>query len=326
MSEITLIKNTSEIAAGTRGSSLGFDAVAIAALNKEYTFFQKYPIKIIEDENHFLYKENHNQWAKNIRGVIKIYEKTAKVVTQVLEQNNFPLVIAGDHASAGGTLAGIKKAFPHKTIGAIWIDAHADLHTPYTTPSGNMHGMPLAVSLGEDNLDCQVRKIDKVTLDYWERLKNIGGIQPKITPDNVVFFAVRSTEKPEDYLRAKYQIKNFLVDEIREKGVTQCIDETLEILQNCDCIYISYDVDSMDCDLVSKGTGTPVKDGITPTESQQIISQLIESGKVCCLEVVEVNPLLDNKCNVMAETAADILNHVIPKIKVEIEKQYSLEK
>ena len=141
-----------------------------------------------------------------------------------------------------------------------------------------------------------------------------------------MFFALRDTEEPEDYLREKYQIKNFSVAEIREKGVSNCIQETLNILSNCDCIYISYDVDSMDCDLVSKGTGTPVKDGITPTESEEIINQLIESGKVCCLEIVEVNPLLDNKCNVMAETAADILNNVIPKIKVEIEKQYSLEK
>jgi len=319
MSEITIVKNTSEIAAGTRGASLGVDAILLAALNKQYDFPQKHSIEVIEDENAELFKENTTKWAKNIKSVVKIYEKVANTVSNILQNDNFPLVIAGDHASSGGTIAGIKKAFPEKKLGIVWIDAHADLHSPYTTPSGNLHGMPLAVSLGEDNVACQQRIPDESTLEQWNLLKNIGNIQPKIQPDNIVFFAVRDTEAPEDFLREKYQIRSFSVEEIREKGAVVCTKEALERLEDCDLIYISYDVDSMDCDVVSKGTGTPVPNGLKPEECTQIISQLLESSKVFCLEV---NPMLDNKCNLMAETAADALNDIIPRIKIIKETEY----
>src|SRR5204863_2735786 len=111
---------------------------------------------------------------------------------------------SGDHGTSGGTITGIKMAKPNSKLGVIWIDAHADLHTPYTTPSGNMHGMPLAAAIGEDNEDCKVHDLDEKTMKQWEQLKNFGKISPKILPEDIVFISLRDYEKEEKHLIEKY--------------------------------------------------------------------------------------------------------------------------
>ena len=108
-----------------------------------------------------------------------MYERISKAVSESIKNNFFPVVLSGDHSNAGGTIAGIKMAKPKSKLGVIWIDAHADLHTPYTTPSGNMHGMPLATALGEDNLENAVHQLDEKTAKLWNQLKEIGKIGHK---------------------------------------------------------------------------------------------------------------------------------------------------
>ncbi len=136
---------------------------------------------------------------------------------------------------------GIKAANPEKRLGVIWIDAHADLHTPFTTPSGNIHGMPLAMVAHLDNLDCQVNEPSQETLAYWGKIKRIGGAFPKIQPQDIVFISVRDTEDPENFLIKKHGIKNFSTQEVREKGIETVAAETLKILAECEQIYISFD-------------------------------------------------------------------------------------
>jgi arginase len=196
-------------------------------------------------------------------------------------------------------------AHPKLKLGVIWIDAHADLHTPYTTPSGNVHGMPIAISLGEDNIESKVNKPDQETINYWYQLKNVGGICPKITPKDLVYINVRDTEKQEDYLMKKFGIKNFTTAEIRRKGVEKVAIEALSLIDHCDIIYVSFDVDCMDAS-ISKGTGTPVPNGITEKEAGNLVARLMQSNKVCCFEMVEINPTLDKE-NLMAENAFEIL-------------------
>lgn len=200
---------------------------------------------------------------------------------------------------------GIKAAEPKKRLGVIWIDAHADLHTPYTTPSGNMHGMPLAMVCQLDNLECKVNEPTEDTITYWEKIKTIGGDFPKILPSDIVFISVRDTEEPENFLINKYGIKNFKTSEVRTKGITQIAKETLEILKDCDQVYISFDVDSLDSS-ISMGTGTPVPNGLTVEEAIQLNAELIKDKRVCCWEIVEVNPTLDSE-NTMAEAAFEVL-------------------
>ena len=218
-----------------------------------------------------------------------------------------------------GTISGIKAAYPEQTVGVIWIDAHADLHSPYTTPSGNIHGMPLAAVLGDDNLDCQVNDVAKDTQEHWDEMKNIGIDGPKVLAENLIYFGVRDTEEAEDKQIEKLHIRNYKVDEVRYRGLEICVDEALAKLAHCDVLYISFDVDSMDCDLISFGTGTPVSRGFDQYEIIDIINQIIQSKKVVCIEVVEVNPLLDTKGNKMAETAFQVLEAITATLVLPIE-------
>ena len=153
MDNIKIIKNRSDIGAGTRGSDLGIDAIEIAAINCGSDYFNRYTYCDVETENEVVYEKQKAPFAKRINKVLTVCTRLSEAVKLSLSENNFPLVLSGDHSSALGTISGIKTAFPEKRLGVVWIDAHADIHSPYTTPSGNVHGMPLAAALADDNLD-----------------------------------------------------------------------------------------------------------------------------------------------------------------------------
>lgn len=306
------IRMKSEIAAGTRGASFGPLAMEWAAIKDGSKIFEENRIIDLKDQNHYLYSKISTPNAIHIEGLVEVYKELSNSVKEeLIKDENFPIVISGDHANAGGTIAGIKKAFPNKRLGVVWVDAHGDLHTPYTTPSGNVHGMPVAISLGIDNLENQINTLSEKELRHWEELKNIGDIQPKVLPEDLVFFSVRSTEEPEDNLALKHGIKNYSVSELRYRGMEKCLQEAEESLSNCDLIYISFDVDSMDCDLISYGTGTPVQKGLDQKEATAIIDHFMKLEKTVCLEFVEINPLLDEKGNRMAETAYEVLKDLL---------------
>lgn len=315
---IVFVINDSEVTAGTRGSSLGSRAIEIEALKKNDNVFQRTKTFVVTHENNSLYDRIRHPLAKRIHAFSKVFADAAEKVSGVVQKGGFPLVISGDHGNAAGTIAGLKKAHPDKRIGAVWVDAHADLHSPYTTPSGNMHGMPLAIALGEDNLECQQNDPEPETLKYWNELKNYGEIPSKIKHSDIVFFGVRDVEEPEVQLMQRHEMRNFTVSEVTKKGAAECVKEALGILAECDFIYLSFDVDSMDPQVVSKGTGTPVNDGFTPEMALDILKHFIASGKLCGLEIVEVNPLLDNKGNEMARVAYLILKELIQAINTQL--------
>ncbi len=297
----------SEIGAGTRGSSLGPDAIMLASLNASNELFNRFPFEEVPNLNDSLFEPTSTPNALRIEQMYTTWSAQAEAVLRNMKMGKTPVVISGDHASGGGTIAGIKMAHPEKRLGVVWVDAHGDLHTPYTSPSGNIHGMPLGASINTDNLDCKRNTPNEETVDFWNRMKNLGGIAPKVDPKDIVFVGVRDTEKEEEYLMEKHGIENYEVAEVDEMGMHRIGEEILESLSHCDILYISFDVDSMDPDEVSYGTGTPVPDGITPDQAKKLLSVLLASPKVCCFEMVEVNPLLDKKGNKMAATALGIL-------------------
>ncbi len=311
MSQINIIENPSELGAGTRGASLGIGALQVVARQRKDDFFGKYERFLVQDQNDMLDFPTVYPFAKRIDGLAEVYQNTVDIVDFVVKQNNFPLVLSGDHSCAAGTIAGLKRAYPTKRLGVIWVDAHADLHTPYTTPSGNVHGMPLSVVLGLNNHECASNVPNPNVVDMWEELKLIGGSSPKIEINDLVFVSVRDTESPEDELIRRYGIRNFEVPEVREKGTDIVFQEIKNKLKDCDLIYVSFDVDSMDSILVSKGTGTPVENGLTPEEAESLMIQFATWDKCCCIEIVEINPCLDNKVNRMAEVAFDILSKCV---------------
>ena len=307
MPDIRIIENKSEIAAGTRGASLGVEALKVASLNADSDYFSRYERFKLETENEVLFEPTVFRTAKRIDALVNVYQKVADVVSFVLGNGDFPIVLAGDHASAGGTIAGIRKAHPSKRLGIVWIDAHADLHTPYTTPSGNLHGMPMATALNIDNLKEKVNEPLAETVEFWSKLKNMMGIAPKVSPEDIVYIGLRDMEKPEERFIAENKIKVVEVEDVREKGAAAVVKEIEQYLAACDIIYISFDVDSMDPDIVSRGTGTPAENGLTPEEAADLLDGFASWKKTCCIEVVEINPVLDDKINKMAETAFGII-------------------
>ncbi len=292
---------------------MGVDALKIACLNKQSDYFKRFTAVEVPNLNDVLFEKNLFPHAKYIDSVLQTYKRISNTVEQTLELGMFPLLLAGDHSNAGGTIAGIKAAYPDKTLGVIWVDAHADIHSPYTTPSGNMHGMPLAASLAEDNLDCKVNEPDQETIFFWEALKKVGTDQPKIKHQHIVYIVTRSYEKPEVYLFDKHNIKNFTYPEVIAKGIEQVAEEALRRLQDCDLIYVSFDVDSLDSKF-SKGTGTPVEVGLNVTQAKELCFHLVNHPKVICFEMVEINPTLDAE-NTMAQNAFDILEHTTDAIQ-----------
>jgi arginase len=305
MRNIKLVEVRSELAAGTRGASMGIDALKVASLDKKSDFFTRFDPINVPDANNYLWKGNQHPYANYIDGVYQVVNNVFETVKNLRKDKFFPIILAGDHSTAAGTIMGIKAADPEKRLGVVWIDAHADLHSPYTTPSGNMHGMPLAMCLAEDNLSAKINDPLPGTVAFWEKIKSIGGKGPKIRHKDIVFIAVRDIETPEKELIEQHGITKISVEEVKQLGVEKVSQKALESLKDCDQVYISFDVDSIDSN-ISRGTGTPVPDGLDIVQALELNAALIRDKRVCAWEIVEVNPTLDRE-NIMAEIGFDIL-------------------
>lgn len=318
MRKIKMVEVKSELGAGTRGASLGPDALKIASLEYGQYFFGKFKRKEIRDSSLLLYKNPIRTHAKRIRGIVDIFQKLARSINDELKDNTFPVIISGDHSSAGGSIAGVKMAFPDKRMGVIWVDAHADIHTPFTTPSGNVHGMPVAASLGIDNLDDATNIVaDDRTLEYWNTLKNIGGFSPKIHPKDIVYIGIRDMEEPEiNYIRRK-GIKAISVKDVRAAKVKEVAKQVKDYLKSCDIIYLSFDVDSIDSSII-KGTGTPVPNGFSLVEVKKLLEALCKDPRLVCFEITEINPLLDEN-NETARKVFPVFKTAVTTIKKRID-------
>ncbi len=229
---------------------------------------------------------------KNLDGVIEASNFLAEGVNKIIEDNRFPLVLGGDHSIAIGTLAGVSKHY--KNLGVIWYDAHGDLNTGETSPSGNIHGMPLAVSLGIGH----------------EKLKEIGGYSPKVKPENIVIIGARSLDGGERELIREKGIKVYTMHEIDKMGMTKVMEEAIEYVSNgTDGVHLSLDLDGLD-PAEAPGVGTPVLGGISYRESHLAMEMLEESKILTSAEFVEVNPILDEK-NKTATVAVALIGSLL---------------
>ena len=225
----------------------------------------------------------------NLEEVIDVNTSLAERVHEAVNQKKFPLVLGGDHSIAIGTLAGLGKHY--KNLGVIWFDAHADLNTPDTTPSGNIHGMPLAVSIGIGH----------------ERLVKIRNFVPKIKTSNIVIIGARSVDPGERQLIREQGIKVYTMHEIDRLGMTRVMENALAYLKGLqvDGLHMSLDLDALD-PLYTPGVGTPVPGGLTYRESHLAMEIVQESGMLTSAEFVEVNPILDEK-NKTADVAVALM-------------------
>lgn len=225
---------------------------------------------------------------KDLEVVLKGNQNLANEVLDVIKEGSFPLVLGGDHSIAIGTLAGV--ADKNDNLGVIWYDAHGDLNTGETSPSGNIHGMPLSVSLGIGH----------------PSLTEIGGYAPKVKPENIVIIGARSLDIGERKLIKEKGIKVYTMHEIDRMGMSKVMEEAIEyVSKNTDGVHLSLDLDALD-PIDAPGVGTPVIGGPSYRETHLAMEMLAEKGIITSAEFVEVNPILDNK-NQTAEAAVGLV-------------------
>lgn len=211
---------------------------------------------------------------RNLEEVTTFCESLCEKVDGVVQKGNYPVVIGGDHSIAMGTISGIAKHY--KNLGVIWYDAHGDLNIDETSPSGNIHGMPLRALIGDGH----------------ENLVNIGGYKNKVKTENIVLIGMRDLDEGEKAYIKEVGIKTYTMADIDRLGIGQVIEETLAYLDKCDGIHLSLDVDALD-PVETPGTGTTVPGGITYRESHFALELLNDSDRITSFEIVEVNPLID---------------------------------
>jgi arginase len=222
---------------------------------------------------------------KYLKEITQICESIYKAGKEAVEKGHFPLFIGGDHSIAVGTVASVTNDEP---TGLIWIDAHGDFNTPETSPSGNIHGMPLAALIGEGH----------------ESLVNIGKKGAKIMPENVVLIGQRDLDINEKKRLKKSGVTVFTMRDIDEQGISSVANKALMKFIHLKRIHLTVDMDALD-PLEAPGVGTPVPGGISYREAHLLMEILADSGKITSMDLVEINPILDI-ANKTAELAVEL--------------------
>jgi arginase len=278
MKKLSIIGMPMDLGQMRRGVDMGPSAIRYAGINERlkplFDEIQDLGDIPIGREEVVIDKES------NLRNLDLVSEKNANLadkVDEAIQSGSFPLVLGGDHSIAIGTLAGVSKHY--KNLGVIWYDAHGDLNTAETSPSGNIHGMPLAVSIGIGH----------------SALTEIGGYGPKVKPENIVIIGARSLDEGEKVLIKEKGIKVYTMHEIDRMGMTKVMEETISYLKDkTDGVHLSLDLDGLD-PVDCPGVGTPVIGGISFRESNLAMEILEEAKIITSAEFVEVNPILDDK-------------------------------
>jgi arginase len=228
----------------------------------------------------------HDEHARYLPEILATCTQIARRVAEVSKAGRFPVVLGGDHSIAIGTLAGVHAA--HGIGGVLWVDAHGDLNRPSTSPSGNVHGMPLATALGATGFE----------LDGFEPA-------PWVDPSRVALVGIRSLDPGEKDLIRELGLAVFTMAEIDHRGIADVTREALEVVRGPGFCHLSLDVDACDPE-IAPGVGTPVKGGLSYREAHLSMELVAEAGILTSLEVVEVNPILDH-ADVTGQLAVDLV-------------------
>ena len=299
MKPLTIIGVPLDLGSGRRGVDMGPSAVRVADLNGRLASLGyqvvdagDVPVSIAETLH---YGDSHSKFLKEI---LQACEHLARLVEESLGKGQLPIVLGGDHSIAIGTLAGVSKHFQaqQETVGLIWFDAHADFNTPQSSPSGNVHGMPLAASVGVGP----------------ERLTRFYGIDPKIKPQNAVLVGVRDIDTQEKELLATSAVRVFTMRDIDERGMRSVVEEAIRIASlHTAGLAVSWDMDFLD-PAFAPGVGTPVKGGASYREAHLAMEMIADTNRLVSLELVEVNPVLDHM-NTTAALGVELIQSALGK-------------
>jgi arginase len=288
-----------DLGAGRRGVDMGPSALRVAGLNEKVASLG-YEVRdlgnIVVDQ-----PENMPEGRTNARYLPQIAHACTRLMTmveQAADEDRVPLVLGGDHSVAMGTVAGMSRHFRKRDqkMGLIWIDAHADMNTPESSPSGNIHGMPLAciIGMGPDELVC------------------LGGYSPKVDPKNVVIIGLRSVDDIERQNVRGTGVHAFTMRDIDERGLRSVMQEAIaHASAGTAGFHLSFDMDVLDPQ-EAPGVGTPVRGGITYREAHLAMETICDCGAMCSMEVVEVNPVID-EANRTALLAVELVTSAMGK-------------
>jgi arginase len=218
---------------------------------------------------------------KYIREITRVCERLYKTSLAALEKGGFPLVLGGDHSVAAGSVAATAEFIrrQEKPLGLIWVDAHGDMNTPASSLSGNVHGMPLASLLGPEPAE----------------LSRIGGFSPKVLPEHTVLIGIRNLDAREKEIVRASGVHVFTMKDIDRSGIASVVEQALALAgRGTGGIHVSFDLDVCD-PTIAPGVGTPVKGGLDYREAHMVMEMLADSGLMRALDLVEVNPILDDR-------------------------------
>lgn len=299
MTTIHILGVPMDLGQGRRGVDMGPSAIRYAGIGER---LKDLGYKVIDDGDLTIktpeeqrIKDPH---AKYLPEIVRVCSVLSRKVEKIAQQGQFPLVLGGDHSIAIGTIAGIAANAQKrkKKVGVFWIDAHGDFNTPHSSPSGNIHGMPLAVCVGLGP----------------RPLLSVGGNFTKVDPKNVAIIGLRDLDRTEKENIKKYGIQLFTMEEIDKYGVHKVMKKAFQqVAKNVDYLHVSFDLDSVD-PIYAPGVGTPVKGGLDYREAHLIMEMLAESRKMTSLELVEVNPIIDTR-NQSAEFAVELVQSAFGK-------------
>jgi arginase len=278
-----------DLGAGRHGADLGPAAIRYADLNEKLNYLGY----TVVDEGNLLNSTpgtplSGDAKLKNLEPILEICEALSSVVEGICAAGDFPLVIGGDHSLALGSATGAAAACG--SLGLLWIDAHGDFNTDQTSPTGHIHGMPLAALAGYGDT----------------RLVSLGGFSPKVDPAHIAVVGVRDLDAGERELLRVAQVHVFTMKDIDHMGIATVMARALEITtQGTRGLHVSLDIDALDPREVH-GVGTPVRGGLTYREASFVMEEIAATGKMTSLDVVEVNPILDSK-NRTAQMAVDLI-------------------
>ena len=286
--EIAVIGATLDLGQGRRGVDMGPSAIRYAGLEDRLVSLGH----VVRDHGNVetAVPEATTVQDERARFLPEIKATCARIAAKVVEESRagaLPLVLGGDHSVAMGTLGGL--ASVHGAGGVVWIDAHADINTPETSPSGNVHGMPLAAALGLAG--------EAFASEAWPL--------PALDPRRVALLGLRQADAGERKLLREAGVRVFTMSEIDRIGVERAIREALDRVAGTGFVHVSLDMDALDPE-VAPGVGTPVRGGLTYREAHLALELVAESGLAGSLEVVEVNPILDRE-NTTATTAVELV-------------------
>jgi len=271
-----------------RGVDMGPSSIRVAGLHERLT---RLGLEVVDDGDLecpvMATQDEGDPRLRFLPAVVEGSKHLALVVEKLVNGGGFPFVLGGDHSISIGTMAGL--AAVEARSGLIWFDAHGDFNTPDTTPSGNIHGMALAVNLGYGD----------------PRLTSVGGARPKALEENTVVVGLRDLDPGERDLLKKTKVTVFTMREVDEMGMRTVMEKAIEIAsKGVSRVHLSFDLDVLDPD-EAPGVGTPVKGGVTYREAHLAFEILADSGVLTSMEMVEVNPTLDQR-NLTSELAVGL--------------------